>query len=100
MNCFPRTNFLKKKPRKQIKRHLKSATEDEPSKENKAISLCLTQADKPVEAITLCALRHTAIIYRLIYGGEINLLTLAWNARTSIGMVVDILHKKKAIFSV
>lgn len=65
--------------------------------------------EKPVEAITLYALRHTAIMYRLIYGGEINLLTLARNARTSIamierfyasrlegGMVVDELHKKKA----
>ena len=65
--------------------------------------------EKPQEAITLYALRHTAIMYRLIYGGEINLLTLARNARTSIamierfyasrlegGMVVDELHKKKA----
>ena len=65
--------------------------------------------EKPAEAITLYALRHTAIMYRLIYGGEINLLTLARNARTSIamierfyasrlegGMVVDELQKKKA----
>lgn len=64
---------------------------------------------KPEEAVTLHALRHTAIMYRLIFGGEINLLTLARNARTSIamierfyasrlegGMVIDELHKKKA----
>jgi hypothetical protein len=61
------------------------------------------------ESVTLYSLRHTSIMYRLMFGGEINLLTLARNARTSIamierfyasrlegGMVVDELHKKKA----
>ncbi len=36
---------------------------------------------------TLYSLRHTAIMYRLIYGGEINLLSLARNARTSVAMI-------------
>jgi hypothetical protein len=58
---------------------------------------------------TLYSLRHTSIMFRLIYGGEINLLTLAKNARTSVamierfyasrlegGMMVEELHKKKS----
>lgn len=36
---------------------------------------------------TLYSLRHTAITFRLIYGGSIDLLTLARNARTSVEMV-------------
>jgi hypothetical protein len=36
---------------------------------------------------TLYSLRHTAIMYRLMFGGDINLLTLARNARTSVGMI-------------
>jgi integrase len=32
-------------------------------------------------------LRHTAITFRLIYGGNIDLLTLARNARTSVEMI-------------
>jgi len=36
---------------------------------------------------TLYSLRHTSIMFRLIYGGEINLLTLARNARTSVAMI-------------
>lgn len=36
---------------------------------------------------TLYSLRHTAITFRLLYGGSIDLLTLARNARTSVEMV-------------
>ena len=36
---------------------------------------------------TLYSLRHTAITLRLLYGGHIDLLTLARNARTSVEMV-------------
>ena len=36
---------------------------------------------------SLYSLRHTAITFRLIYGGNIDLLTLARNARTSVEMV-------------
>ena len=36
---------------------------------------------------TLYSLRHTAITLRLLYGGNIDLLTLARNARTSVDMI-------------
>ncbi len=36
---------------------------------------------------SLYSLRHTAITFRLIYGGKIDLLTLARNARTSVEMI-------------
>jgi len=36
---------------------------------------------------TLYSLRHTAITFRLIYGGNIDLLTLARNARTFVEMI-------------
>jgi integrase len=36
---------------------------------------------------TLYSLRHTAITLRLLYGGNIDLLTLARNARTSVEMI-------------
>jgi len=36
---------------------------------------------------TIYSLRHTAITFRLLYGGKIDLLTLARNARTSVEMV-------------
>jgi len=36
---------------------------------------------------TLYSLRHTAIIYRLLFGGDINLLSLARNARKSVTMI-------------
>ena len=39
------------------------------------------------QARTLYSLRHTAITFRLLYGGAIDLLTLARNARTSVQMV-------------
>jgi integrase len=57
---------------------------------------------------TLYSLRHTAITFRLIYGGNIDLLTLARNARTSVEMIekfyastlsaemnVSLLHSKR-----
>lgn len=36
---------------------------------------------------TVYSLRHSAITFRLIYGGNIDLLTLARNARTSVEMI-------------
>lgn len=36
---------------------------------------------------SLYSLRHTAIMFRLLYGGNIDLLTLAKNARTSVEMI-------------
>ena len=36
---------------------------------------------------TLYSLRHTAIMYRLLYGQGIDTLTLARNARTSVQMI-------------
>jgi integrase len=36
---------------------------------------------------TIYSLRHTAMTFRLLYGGKIDLLTLARNARTSVGMI-------------
>lgn len=36
---------------------------------------------------SLYSLRHTSITFRLIYGGSIDLLTLARNARTSVEMI-------------
>lgn len=36
---------------------------------------------------SLYSLRHTAITFRLIYGGNIDLLTLARNSRTSVEMI-------------
>lgn len=57
---------------------------------------------------TLYSLRHTAITFRLLYGGNIDLLTLARNARTSVDMVekfyasnltaemnIDLLHGRR-----
>jgi hypothetical protein len=36
---------------------------------------------------TIYSLRHTAMTFRLLYGGKIDLLTLARNARTSVQMI-------------
>jgi hypothetical protein len=73
-----------------------------------AIQLTQLKESKDGDVRTLYSLRHTSIMYRLIYGGEINLLSLARNARTSVGMierfyasqlesskVTDELHAKK-----
>jgi hypothetical protein len=72
------------------------------------IQLTQLKESKDGDVRTLYSLRHTSIMYRLIYGGEINLLSLARNARTSVGMierfyasqlesskVTDELHAKK-----
>ena len=40
------------------------------------------------DRITLYSLRHTSLMYRLIYGNGMDLLTLATNARTSVDMIV------------
>lgn len=39
------------------------------------------------EARTIYSLRHTSIMYRLLHGDKIDLLTLARNARTSVEMI-------------
>ena len=39
------------------------------------------------ESRSLCSLRHTCIMYRLLYGAGMDLLTLARNARTSVEMI-------------
>jgi hypothetical protein len=39
------------------------------------------------EVRSLYSMRHTAIMYRLMFGGDISLLTLARNARTSVAMI-------------
>jgi hypothetical protein len=39
------------------------------------------------EERTLYSLRHTAIMYRLLFGDGINTLALARNARTSVEMI-------------
>lgn len=41
------------------------------------------------QARSLYSLRHTAIMFRLLYGKGIDLLTLARNARTSVKMIED-----------
>lgn len=60
------------------------------------------------QARSLYSLRHTAIMFRLLYGKGIDLLTLARNARTSVQMIeefyasnltaemnIDLLHSKR-----
>ena len=44
---------------------------------------------EPGQARSLRSLRHTAIMFRLLYGKGIDLLTLARNARTSVKMIED-----------
>jgi len=39
------------------------------------------------ESRTLYSLRHTCIMYRLLYGEGVNTLVLARNARTSVEMI-------------
>lgn len=59
---------------------------------------------------TLYCLRHTAIMFRLLYGQGIDMLTLARNARTSVQMIerfyasaldgemnVAMLHSRRAV---
>ena len=42
---------------------------------------------KSGESRTLYSLRHTAIMFRLLQGDKVDLLTLARNARTSVEMI-------------
>lgn len=47
----------------------------------------IARVDSLGAARTLYSLRHTAIMYRLLYGQGIDMLTLARNARTSVEMI-------------
>lgn len=47
----------------------------------------IARVDNLGAARTLYSLRHTAIMYRLLYGQGIDMLTLARNARTSVEMI-------------
>ena len=47
----------------------------------------ITDASDGAGERPLYSLRHTAIMFRLLYGGRIDLLTLARNARTSVEMI-------------
>jgi hypothetical protein len=47
----------------------------------------IARVDALGHARTLYSLRHTAIMYRLLYGQGIDMLTLARNARTSVDMI-------------
>jgi hypothetical protein len=66
------------------------------------------RAGKRGQMRTLYSLRHTSIMFRLLYGRGIDLLTLARNARTSVEMIekfyaselsaemnVDLLHSRR-----
>ena len=47
----------------------------------------MARVDSLGAARTLYSLRHTALMYRLLYGQGIDMLTLARNARTSVEMI-------------
>jgi hypothetical protein len=68
----------------------------------------ITDASDGAGERPLYSLRHTAIMFRLLYGGRIDLLTLARNARTSVEMIdkhyasrltgemnIELLHAKR-----
>lgn len=46
-----------------------------------------TKEGRDDEARSIYSLRHTSIMFRLIYGGEINTIKLARNARTSVDVI-------------
>ena len=54
---------------------------------NKVLSEVGLRAGVTGQSRTLYSLRHTAIMFRLLYGRGIDLLTLARNARTSVRMI-------------
>jgi site-specific recombinase XerD len=54
---------------------------------NKVLSEVGLRAGVTGQSRTLYSLRHTAIMFRLLYGRGIDLLTLARNARTSVQMI-------------
>lgn len=54
---------------------------------NKVLAATCLKTGELGQARSLYSLRHTAIMFRLLYGKGIDLLTLARNARTSVQMV-------------
>lgn len=54
---------------------------------NKVLEVAALRTGKIGQQRTLYSLRHTAIMFRLLYGKGIDLLTLARNARTSVQMI-------------
>ncbi len=54
---------------------------------NKVLEAAGLRTGQLGQARTLYSLRHTAIMFRLLYGKGIDLLTLARNARTSVQMI-------------
>lgn len=54
---------------------------------NKVLSATGLKTGELGQARSLYSLRHTAIMFRLLYGKGIDLLTLARNARTSVQMI-------------
>jgi hypothetical protein len=56
---------------------------------NKVLAATQLKTGELGQARSLYSLRHTAIMFRLLYGKGIDLLTLARNARTSVKMIED-----------
>ena len=56
---------------------------------NKVLAATHLKTGELGQARSLYSLRHTAIMFRLLYGKGIDLLTLARNARTSVKMIED-----------
>jgi integrase len=56
---------------------------------NKVLAATNLKTGELGQARSLYSLRHTAIMFRLLYGKGIDLLTLARNARTSVKMIED-----------
>lgn len=56
---------------------------------NKVLLKCGLKSGALGQARSLYSLRHTAIMFRLLYGKGIDLLTLARNARTSVQMIEE-----------
>jgi len=56
---------------------------------SRLFKFCIREAglEDPTKQYSLYSLRHTAIIYRILKGENIDLLTLAKNARTSVAMI-------------
>ena len=56
---------------------------------NKVLHAANLKSGELGQTRSLYSLRHTAIMFRLLYGKGIDLLTLARNARTSVKMIED-----------
>jgi hypothetical protein len=54
---------------------------------DKLLQLCDLKTDTMGEARSLYSLRHTAIMFRLLHAENLDLMTLARNARTSVEMI-------------